>query len=318
MILILSVFFLFSVLHAEGQKEGMKINIAVYRGPTGFGMIKLFEEKPDLGPGITTTYSVLPGPADMAARTASGEVDIAVFPLNLASKLYTKGPGYKLGAVSGNGLLYMLSRDADISGWNDLAGKTVYSVGKGATPDYLLRYFLEAKGLSDENNIGIDFSFNKPPQLVQIAAGKKADTVLLPEPFATQLLLLSPDMRRVIDFQKTWMEIRDTPTAYPISAVVINPELLESNPGAVKRFLNEYRDSIEWVNTHPEEAAVLIEKFGILSAEAAGPAIPACNLVYISADQSMEAVEDFLSVLLDFDPVSIGGVLPDAEFYIKE
>ena len=85
----------------------------------------------------------------------------------------------------------------------------------------------------------------------------------------------------------------------------------------VKKFLDAYRDSIEWVNANPAEAAELIGKYDVLPAALARPAIPHCNLEFIPAAEARPLMERYLQVLLDFNPASVGGALPDDGFYFQ-
>jgi len=302
-------------LWAGGEtEEPLSLTGATFAGTSGMGIIRLFEDTPDLGKGVGLRMIVLPSPVDMAAKVASGEVDFAVFPSNVGAKLYTKGPGYVLGAVTGLGTFALLTRDPAIERWEGLQGRKVYSTGMGATPDFLFRYFTEQHGV----DVQADFSYNKAPQLAQMAIGKKVDTVILPEPFVSLVLRGAPDMRIALDFQETWKDIYDTDSIYPVTIVTVRPGLAEQRPGVVQAFLTAYRESVDWVNENPEEAGVLIEKYGILKADVAAAAIPKSNLTFIAAGEARESLEHFLKVLLDYDPASLGGALPDAGFYFEE
>lgn len=294
--------------------EPLSLTGATFAGPSGMGIIKLFESPPHLGAGVDLEMIVLPSPVDMASKVASGEVDFAVFPANVAAKLYTKGPGYMLGAVTGLGTFALLSRDTTITGWKSLEGKTVYATGMGATPDFLFRYFLDEYGVHAQ----ADFSYNKAPQLAQMAIGNKVDSVILPEPFVSMVLSKAPDMRIAIDFQEEWKTLHDTDRIYPVTVVTVHPDLAENRPEVVRAFLDAYEESVAWVNQHPEEAGILIEEFGILAAAAAEAAIPKSNLTFIPAGEARESLESFLQVLLGYDPASVGGALPDAGFYFEK
>ncbi|MBN1647258.1 MAG: ABC transporter substrate-binding protein [Spirochaetales bacterium] len=288
------------------------IRVGVFRGPTGFGIIQVMENPPHISDDIRFEFEVLPGPAEMVARVAAGEVDIALFPVNIAAKMYTKGPKYRLAAIVGNGLLYCISRDAALASLADLDGKKVYSVGKGATPDYLLAWLAGKAGIS----IDADFSYNNPAQLVQLFTAGQVDTVVLPEPFASRILKSKDaDAHTVVDFQQDWKKYSGSAKTYPISALVVSPEIAGSHPKAIQVFLDAYSKSIDFVNTNPEAAGILIEKFGVFPGDLAAQAIPGCNLVFIPAAEARLDVDEFLKLLLVSDPVSIGGELPDEAFY---
>ncbi len=309
--------FAFIMLVTAALSFTLTISAAVYKGPSGFGMIKLFEKPPIVSNDVSFDFSVLPTPREMIARVATKEVDIAVFPVNIAAKLYSKGPGYKLGAVTGMGIFSLLSRDS-ISSWSDLKGKTLYSVGKGATPEYLLSYLAGKNGLSLSTETEVIYSITSASQLAQMLIGGKVRSAVLPEPFVTLVKMKAPDVKKALDFQDEWKKANNSENTYPVTVVVINPDLVKSNPYAVKVFLEAYRDSIDWVNKNPEEASILIEKYGVLSASAAKAAIPNCNLKYIPAQKAKPLIEEFLTVMLKANPVSVGGVLPNENFYLEE
>jgi NitT/TauT family transport system substrate-binding protein len=300
------------------ETEEITIEAAALKGPSGFGMIKMFEDVPELGPGIDSNYTVLPSPNAMVSRVAGGELDFAVFPANMAAKMYSAGPGYKLGAVVGMGVLHLLSRDPEISEWSDLQDKTVYSIGKGATPDYLFHYLLSQHGLDPKEDVQVDFSVSSGPQLAQLLISGKIDTAILPEPFVTMVSTRTSDVRRVLDFQSSWQQIQGGDTTYPITVVVVKPQLAAERPKLVERFLEAYSESIEWVNSNPAEAAELIGKYEVMPAALAEPAIPHCNLKFIPSAAARPIMEEFLQVLLDFNPASVGGQLPDDGFYLTQ
>ncbi|MDZ7792462.1 MAG: ABC transporter substrate-binding protein [Spirochaetia bacterium] len=300
------------------ETEEITIEAASLKGPYGFGMIKMFEDVPELGPEVDSNFSVLPSPKAMVSRVAGGELDFAVFPANMAAKMYTAGPGYKLGAVVGMGVLHLLSRDPEISEWKDLQNKTVYSIGKGATPDYLFQYLLSQHGLYPKENVQLDFSVSSGPQLAQLLISGKIDTAILPEPFVTMVRTRASDVRRVLDFQSSWQQIQGGETTYPITVVVVKPQIAAERPELVERFLEAYSESIEWVNSNPAEAAQLIGKYEVMPAALAEPAIPHCNLKFIPSAAARPIMEEFLQVLLDFNPASVGGQLPDDGFYLSQ
>ena len=89
----------------------------------------------------------------------------------------------------------------------------------------------------------------------------------------------------------------------------------EENPEAVAAFLDKLAESVAFVNTQPQEAAQLIEALGIVKAPIAQKAIPACNIVCISGEEMQSIVPGYLATLLDQNPASVRGKLPDEGFY---
>ena len=98
--------------------------------------------------------------------------------------------------------------------------------------------------------------------------------------------------------------------------IVVNAGFLEQNPDAVELFLRDYAESAAFVNDSPEAAAQLIEQFDIVPAAVAQRAIPRSNLVHITGAEMRSLVEAFLQVLYEANPQSVGGTLPDEEFYV--
>lgn len=361
---------------AAPLQEPVQIRIAALKGPTGFGMIKLFETAPDLGDGVSAELSVAATPDIMIARLLSGEVDIASLPTNVAAKLASKNVPISLAAVTGYGVLYLLERlpvgetgaagaDTDAAGttdaadagpgedadsaenssvetavgpdapersetdggngdgsevfpWTALAGTTVYNVGKGSTPEFVFEYLLSRNGLEAGRDVTVEYSLAQIELTQSFIAGRVRYAVL-PEPFVTKVLAAVPDARVMIDLQKAWSQAAESELSYPMSAVVVRSSVAENRPEAVERFLSAYADSIAWVNANPGRAGELIERyeFGMNAGEAAA-AIPRCNLVFHRAGEIRGAVESFLTVLLEFDPESVGGRLPGDSFYLGQ
>lgn len=301
---------------ATPSVETLDVRVAALKGPTGIGMVRLLDQKPSFGTGLTWSYAVLPSPQELVARVASREVDIAVLPANTAAKLYTEGPGYRMGAIVGWGVLYLLSRDTAVAGWADLRGREVLTVGRGATPDFLTRYLLQENGLDPEIDVRLNFSYSQE-QVAQLLVSGRAATAIVPEPFVTQILARAPEVRIVLDLQAEWRKARRSADTYPISVVVVSPRLLQSAPVAVAQFLRAYEESIRWVNADPAAASVAVGALDIMPAEVARLSIPRCNLDFVQGEPARDAMEAYLGVLLGFDAAAIGDHLPDAEFYLS-
>jgi NitT/TauT family transport system substrate-binding protein len=298
--------------------QEVDISIAALRGPTGMGMIKLFEEKPVYGSGVEASYEIAGSPDILVSKIISEEVDIASMPTNLAAKLYAKGVEYKLGAVTGYGVLYVLGRDVSIETFEELEGKTIYNVGRAATPEFILRYILSEHGLDPQDDVTIEFRY-KHPELAQLFIAGRVDLGVLPEPFVTKVLENNPDVRVLFDLQKEWARLQGTKRSYPMSCVLIRKGLIQEHPGIAKKYLEEYRESIDWVKEHPGEAGKLSEKHGIgMDASTAEAAIPRLNLHFKSAASAQGEVKTFLRILHSFDPQSVGGALPGDDFYMQK
>lgn len=292
------------------------IKMAALKGPTAFGMIQMIEQVESLGDDITLSYELITTPQDMVARILTGQVDIAAMPVNLAAKLYNKmgENGFAVGASVGEGMLYALTtKQGDIS-WESFRGKVLNSIAKGSTPDYLTRYILNGNGLKADKDVTLRFIYSHP-QLAQMMAADKEDNAILPEPFVSMVLNNNPNARIFSDMQKEWGELSGTGQSYPISLAVVSPRI--KNKEQLDRIFSSYNASINWVLNHPEKAAKAIERQGIMPAKIALKAIPRCNLRFSKPSEIKQELTNFYRVLYGFDPASIGGRLPDEQFYLE-
>jgi len=51
----------------------------------------------------------------------------------------------------------LLNRCDSVQTVADLKGKTIYTTGKGTTPEYTLRYLLSSAGLNPDSDVTIEF-----------------------------------------------------------------------------------------------------------------------------------------------------------------
>ena len=82
-------------------------------------------------------------------------------------------------------------------------------------------------------------------------------------------------------------------------------------------FLDCCQTSVEYVNSNIDEAAKMMDSYGIVASEVAQKAIPSCNIVFIEGSEMKEKLSGYLSVLFEQNVKSVGGTLPDDDFYYK-
>ena len=97
--------------------------------------------------------------------------------------------------------------------------------------------------------------------------------------------------------------------------VVARTAFAEEHPEAVSAFLDHYKDSVDFVTGNTAEAAQLVGQYDIVPAQVAEKALPACNITFIEGAEMQEKLSGYLSVLLEQNPKSVGGQLPDQGFY---
>ena len=301
--------------NAEQTKEDVpeKIRVITLSGPTGIGMSKLIEDNNEEKTNYKYEFTVSSAPDQVSPEVIKGNYDIACVPINLASVLYNKTEG-KLGIAGINtlGVLYMLENGNTINSVSDLKGKTIYATGQGSNPEYVLRYILTKNNIDPDNDVTIEYI----AEHAELAAKLKANEVaigMLPEPMVTSATMGS-DVRIALDITKEWDKVSDSSLVQ--GCIIVNNEFASKYPSALQGFLDEYKNSVDFVNNNVKEASVLVEKAGIIpKAAVAEKAIPNCNICLITGEQMKKSAENMLKVLFDANPQSVGGKLPDEKFY---
>ena len=121
-------------------------------------------------------------------------------------------------------------------------------------------------------------------------------------------------MRIALDLTEEWDKVSDSVLIQ--GCIIVSRAFAEQYPHAVETFLEEYRASVDFANENPAEASVMIEAAGIVpKAAVAQKALPNCNICLLTGEEMKTAVKQMLEVLYSADPKSVGGALPDEEFY---
>ena len=290
------------------KQDDTEIRIAALKGPTGMGMVKLADKQnyPNY------TVSIEASPDALNPRIISGEVDVAAVPVNLASVLYNKLDGdISVLAVSTLGVLYVVEAGSEVNSVADLAGKTVYATGQGATPEYILNYLLDKNGVA--GSVEVNY-VGEHAALATLLANGSAEIGMLPEPNVTSTLAGNDNLRIALNLTEEWNKVCSTELVQGV--VIARKSFVNEHPEAIEQFLREYEKSSAFVNENIDEAAKLIVDAGILgNVEIAKKAIPNCNISFSKGEAMHKAVEGMLAVLFEANPKSIGGKLPDKDFY---
>ena len=116
--------------------EKKVIKVAALKGPTAMGMVKIMEAAEEGTAADQYQFTVAGAPDEITAGIISGDYDIAAIPCNLAAVLYNKSKGgLKVAGINTLGVLYVVETGNQINSVADLKGKTIYSTGKGTTPE---------------------------------------------------------------------------------------------------------------------------------------------------------------------------------------
>lgn len=295
------------------------LNVMALKGPTAMGMVKLIKDVNDGNTEYNYNFSIVGTPDEVVAKVAKGEVDIAAIPCNLASVLYnkTKG-GITVTNINTLNVLYILENGKKINSVKDLKGKTIYTLGKGATPEYTLNYILTQNGIDPEKDVNIVYK-SESTEVAALLADGTASVAMLPQPYVTTVLNKNSDLRVALNVGNEWDKVKGEDAGSVVTGVlIVRNEVLENNKAAVDAFLASYKDSVEYVNNNVEDAATLVGENDIVPAAIAKLAIPECNITYIDGKDMKDKISGYLKVLYDQNPQSVGGTLPDDNFYYEK
>ena len=305
---LVSLFFILFDLTAQS------IRVGLLNGPTCIPAAYIIENDKSI------TFQKFADPQALLPKLIKKEIDVGFMPLNVAAKVYNSGNKVLIcSAVTGLGNLSLITTDPNLRRIADLKGKKLYVAGQGATPEYLLRYILEENKLTygDEKgkDLSLDFSIPTAQLASQLISGK-IKYALVPEPFATIAKLKSDKVRVAVDLQKEYLEITGEQEIYPLSVMVVRADYAKENAEIFDSFLTEYEKAVSWTINNPKEAGILSEKNGLgLTAEVVENSIPLSNYTFLNADKSVNQIEAMLLLFLKCDTTSIGGKLPDKDFY---
>lgn len=304
----------------ENETVRATINVGTLKGPAGIGMVDLMEKNEKGEAKNSYSFSIAGAADEIVAKVISGEVDAAAVPSNMASIIYNKTKGQiAVAAVTTLGVLYVVESGDDIHSVEDLRGKKIYNTGQGAAPQYVLNFILMSNGIDPEKDVEIIYMAEHAELNTAMAAGEVSIGVL-PEPNVTALLLNSTNARIALNLTAEWdkacTKIGMSDSLLSMGCLVVNKDFLAENKDAFNSMLSEYEASISYVKNNVQEASLLVEKFGIMpKADIAVKAIPNCNIVYIDGGEMKKSLSNYLNILLDAQPQSIGGSLPDDKFY---
>ena len=327
-ILVFVVFMLGLNCFAQSQQE--KVRVGVLHGPSCIPTIKLIEDSSD-----KYSFEKYADPQALLPKLLKNEIDIGFLPLNVAAKVYNStNKQIVCLAVSGNGNLCIISKNSRVKKLSDLKGKSVFIAGRGATPEYIFKYILKKNNISysdEETNsskVYLDYSI-QTANLVPSLISRKIEFALVPEPFSTIAKVKDKTVKKVIDIQQEFEDITIKDNTFPLTVIVatsdfINKTLesaeeenqIDIGKELVLKFLEDYEDSYKWTISNSVKAGKLFEKHNMgLASGIVTASIPNANYVFIKAKDAKKSCEDLLTIFLQNDEKSIGGKLPDSDFY---
>jgi NitT/TauT family transport system substrate-binding protein len=299
---------------ARQAVEPVTIRLGGLKGPTSMGMVKLLQDAGE-GASFNAYEFTLAGSADeLTPKLVNGELDVAAIPANLASVLYNNTGGkIKLLAINTLGVLYIVENGESVASLAELKGRSIYATGRGSTPEYVLAYLLEQNGVDPEKDVAIEWKA-EPTEVVSLMAQNAGSIAMMPQPYVTVAQGAIENLRIAADLTKEW-DALGSGSALITGVLAVRSDFADEYPDQIAKFLEEYKASTAYVNANTAEASVLIEEFDIVKADVAEKALPYCNITFLAGADMKAAMQGYLDVLYARNPQSVGGSLPDGDFY---
>lgn len=304
----------------ESDTESVKydVSVAALKGPTGIGLVSLMKKSEENAALNNYTFNIAATADAFTADLLKGDVQIAALPCNAAATLYNKSNGkIQVLGINTLGVLYIMDTGDSVNSVTDLKGKTIYTTGKGTTPEYTLRHLLKSAGINPDTDVTIEFK-SEAAEIAAVMAGSSEEVIaMLPQPYVTTVQMNNPDARIALDVTEEWEKLEGSDSTVVTGVIVVNTEYYKDNKAAVDQFMTEYKESVEYVNANVDAAAQLVEEFDIFKAAVAKKAIPECNITFITGNEMKNKVNSYLQVLYDENAAAVGGKMPGNEFYIR-
>ena len=300
----------------EAEAPVTTFRIAGLKGPTTMGMVKLMSDA-EAGETHQDYQVTMYGAADeVVPLLVKGDIDLAAIPANLAANLYNQTEGkVQVAAINTLGVLYVVTTGDDVKSVEDLKGKTVYSTGKGTTPEYVLNYILKENGIDPEKDLTVEYKSEATEVAAALQAADEGVIAVLPQPYVTAAQSQIEGLNVALNLTEEWNKV-STDSDLVTGVLVASTEFIEQNEAAFEEFLKDYQASIEWVNSNTADAAELVANYGIVAkAPLAQKALPACNITYVDGAEMKTKLSGYLQVLFDQNPKAVGGAMPGDDFY---
>ena len=201
---------------------------------------------------LSTYESYITGMA-LASALARGDIEVAYVCLVPAINAYANA-GVPIKIVAGTHRAgYGLVVNPDKIGTvEDLEQPDVRigCVREGGAVDILLQKTIDRYGLDRDEVLSRVQRMNPPKQMLAIQTGQ-IDAAFLPEQWAT----MAEDFgfRMLLTSQDVWPEMQG-------SVLVVREELLEEHPEVLSKLVGTSQRATDWINQHPDEAAVIVAR----------------------------------------------------------
>nr|WP_168735335.1 PhnD/SsuA/transferrin family substrate-binding protein [Pseudothauera rhizosphaerae] len=262
-------------------------------------------------------------PDQLRVMALEGGADVLAVPTNVAANLYNRGVKLKLANVSTWGILWLVSRSAELKTLADLKGEEIAMPFRADMPDIVFGVLAARQGLDPRRDFRLRYVAT-PMDAMQLLIARRVDHALLAEPAVSMALrktksfpvgLIAPELHRSIDLQAEWGRVLQRPARMPQAGIAVMGARAD-NPAFVARIQAAYAEALRGCLAERAACARSVAaRIDLLSAEAVADALAVSPLEAVPAPAARAELEFFYGVLAERNPALIGGRLPDDGFY---
>lgn len=265
-------------------------------------------------------------PDQLRALTLSGKADFLAVPTNVAANLYNRGVPLKLINISQWGALWIVSRNSNLKTLADFKGEEIAIPFRADMPDIVFTHLAVKQGIDPKRDFKLNYSAT-PMDAMQLLIMRRVDHALLAEPAVSMALrktqsfpisIIAPELHRSVDLQQEWGRVMGGEMRIPQAGIAVLGETA-NNLKLVKAFETAYAQANQWCYAnHQACGEEVAQQIKLLLPEAVSDALQVQNSHYATAQQARSELEEFYQILLDHQPASMGGKLPDDGFYFVD
>lgn len=240
--------------------------------------------------------------------------DIAIVPSNFAATLYNKNLNYKILGTVGWGSFYIIS-DSQLNSLKDLKGKEIYAMGKGLTPDIVLRTVLMKNGIDPDKDLTINY-LSTPNEVAGFYMSNKAKIIVLPEPALSKVMNKKPNTKINFNLNNLWKNVTKSKLGYPQSTLIVKNELLNNNPKFVNEFVKDMKSSVDFLYSDNVNKDEYIKNMNIKISPKDLPSIlDRGNLRFVEIKDCTKEYGEYFKIIENLNPKVIGGKIPNNEIF---
>jgi NitT/TauT family transport system substrate-binding protein len=296
---------------APAETEKVTINLGLYKGADAFVAARLMS-----GSDNGTSYenykcSTYNNADEVDSAFLNGDIQAAIVPADKAAQLYNATGGTaRVAAISAKCNYYIADTTSSVKSLDSLAGQTIYLAKDDSLATAMLNILLDKNGIT---SCKIEYMDDSDSLTAALASGE-VKVALLQEPFISEAVENNSAVNIALDLYDLWDDTTGTELA--TGCFVINSELAK-NSSVFDYFKKDFEAAVNMTKHNMDETATLAKKYEMVnSASAAKASIPGCSISNTVGENMRTSLEELYALLYSNDDDSLGGNVPNADFYL--